>query len=522
MDTVTAPADRVERIPITLLDPSPLNPRKRFETAYLEDLKRSIESHKGVLVPMLGRPGKKGRVEIVDGERRFRALQDLAKVTNGEYGEAFRSALVVVRELTDGEVLEIQLVSAIQRQDLTPLEEARGYRDLIKSNPSRYSAAYIADKIGRSEKYVHDRMKLLDLIPVLQKLLDAERILVGHAELLAKLKPEDQERALDVPDRFNRGKGLWQDEHARLAIDDDEDGEPTAKNLYRGLKPVTVKELESWIAHHVRFDVEHMAAAAPLDFAAVKQEVDAAKAEPGRGKKVIAITHEYRVSDDARDDKERTFGRESWERADGKDGSKICDHSVLGVFVAGPGQGTTLRVCVNRDKCLVHWGKVIRDREKNQKLRVQGKGGQANQREAATEAKRREEAAARQRAQEAWKKLEPLIEAAAISQIKSIKALTSAQARWIFDDASLDLYSSVTTLKKHLGSDWHKNLAAGLMVLAIEGGYYESFDEFVKDTAKPLGLDIKKLEAVRDKHAPNPGPETAAAPAKKVAKARTR
>lgn len=358
------------------LSPSPLNPRTHFDD--LDDLAANIRVH-GVLVPLLvrSRPDQTG-LEIVDGERRYRAAQLAGNV---------HELPVVERDLEDDQVLEIQLLSAIQRQALTPLEEARGYRRLIDSNRSKYSAAYIADRIGRSEKYVVDRMRLLQLIPALQQLLDAERIGVAHAELLAKLKPEDQARAIDPgnPEKFGRERepgGLWQRTGATLAFEEDED-RTTDADPYAGLKPRTVKELEAWIARHVRFDVAHFAETAPLDFGETAIKVEAAQQEPGRGRKVIQITEDYRIDDDVKDPSQRVYGRQSWKRADGTEGtsrggrygetridSPTCEHSVLGVVVVGPGYGTAYAVCIARDKCKVHWKAEIREREKRAKERA--------------------------------------------------------------------------------------------------------------------------------------------------------
>ena len=365
--------------PLTDLVPSPLNPRKHFDD--LADLADNIRVH-GVLVPLLvrARPDQTG-LEIVDGERRYRAAQLAGNVD---------ALPVVERELEDDQVLEIQLLSAIQRQALTPLEEARGYRRLIDSNRSKYSAAYIADRIGRSEKYVVDRMRLAQLIPALQQLLDAERIGVAHAELLAKLKPEDQARAIDPGAKMGRYDlrkapgGLWTDVGATLEFDLDDENKHEGADPYAGLKPVTVKELEAWIARHVRFDVDYAAQTAPLDFGDTAIKVEAAAQQPGRGKKVIQITEDYRIDDDVKDPTQRVYGRHSWKRADGTEGtsrggrygekridSPTCEHSVLGVVVVGPGYGTAYPVCIARDKCRVHWKAEMREREKRAKERAQ-------------------------------------------------------------------------------------------------------------------------------------------------------
>jgi hypothetical protein len=103
-------------------------------------------------------------------------------------------------------------------------------------------------------------------------------------------------------------------------------------------------------------------------------KVEEAAASLAAARRSSPITHEYRVADDARDESERTYGSQSWKRADGKEKSKTCEHSVLGVVVAGDGQGETLQVCVAATSASVHFGDVIKQREKNQKLRDSGKG----------------------------------------------------------------------------------------------------------------------------------------------------
>ena len=495
MAPATVTLDRItfgRMVPIGDLFPSPLNPRKRFTAASLADLTANIQKRGEVIVPMILRThtGKKGpQCEIVDGERRFRAAT-AAGVT--QLPAIFRD------DLTDGEVIEIQILSAIQRQELTPLEEAAGFKALIDSNKALYSATYIADRVGRSEKWVWDRMKLLDLIPILKQLLDADRILVGHAELLAKLKPEDQERAVEWTAGSRPGEGLWQRESGRLAIGDDDVADPAPRNLYAGLKPVTVKELEGWIARHVRFDVEHMAAAAPLEFAEVATVVAAAEAVPGRGKKVISITNDYRVDDDAKDHAERTYGQASWQRADGQEKSKTCEHSVLGVFVAGPGYGTTLQVCINRDKCPVHFGDVIKARKKNQKLRQQGKGGQAAQREQAGREQQEQTRRAEEAARKVWDSLKPKAVAAIDAHVATLPMKTL-----------IPLLAKVDGLKVKTAEELIRALATK------HASQSQWSADYLARCAKPYGFDLVAwIKAQRTTPVPTKAATTAPAPVK--------
>jgi hypothetical protein len=198
--------------------------------------------------------------------------------------------------------------------------------------------------------------------------------------------------------------GAFTGDHSRDYDEDDEDltGDymddeaPFSLEAYKDVKPTSVRELNSWIARNVRFNVEHAAAAAPLEYAALGQRVAEAAAKPGRGKKVIPITFEHYVQPEARDD-ERTYGPRSFKFADGQphrdydsyktETSKTCEHAVLGVVAAGGRHyGQAFEVCIARDKCQVHWKKEIADRAKNQKLRDSGEGKKADKNDAKQQA----------------------------------------------------------------------------------------------------------------------------------------
>lgn len=383
-------------VPLTDLYPSPSNPRKHFDG--LNELALSL-SRKGVEIPLIvrRRPTAQGDLEIVDGERRYKAAL--------QAGLQFMP--VIHRDqMSDADVLEMQLENALQRSDLTPLEEARGIKALIKSAAA--TPAEIAKRMSRSERFIADRIRLLELVPELQQLLDQGRIGIEHAERLAKLTKDQQKTAL-ASGNDGRTGGLWADEGDTLDFDTQNEADP-----YAGLKVVTVKELEAWIARHVRFDVDRMAETAPLEFAAVKRQVDLATAKPGRRKPVIEITHDHHLRDDVKDPARRVYGPMSWRRADGtvyvddrgkEQTAKTCEASVLGVVAVGPEYGTAFQVCIARDTCQVHFGSEIREREKNRKLRESGDGAKAN----AREAKSRDRQAEQQKRAEAERKADNLL-----------------------------------------------------------------------------------------------------------------
>lgn len=401
-----APAE-FKLVPIADITPSKTNPRTHFNEEYLQQLGASI-SEKGIIEPLIVRPSG-SRLEIVAGECRYRAA-GLASLTH---------LPCIVRSLTDEQALEIQIIENLHRKDLTPLEEASGFRALIKTNPDKHSATTIAARIGKSPTWVWDLMKLLDLVPEAKELLDQGRMNVNHAILIARLKPTEQTRVIDPEDG-----GLFEDER-RLHFDDHNSPHP-----YTDMKPVTVRELATWINDHVRFDAKQMAKAAPLQFEAVAEKLDEAAARPGRGKKVIPITRDHHVQDSAKDASERTFGPRSWKRADGTQktteggygkpwvDSPTCDYSVMGCIVVGPGQGEAFEVCIARDRCKVHWGKELKEKASRQRQSSNGTAKTAGKSKWQIDQEREAE---RRRKQEArWKTVGPALKKATYAKLEKV------------------------------------------------------------------------------------------------------
>lgn len=176
-------------IAIADLFPSPTNPRKRFDVAKLNELAESIKAQ-GVLQPILARAELKadksdtlvptGRYEIIAGERRWRASK-IAELTE---------APVLVRQLTDQQVLHAQVIENLQRDDLHQLEEAEGYERLLGTKDAdgkHYTAETIAAEIGKSRAYVYARLKLLDLCKEVRDALFAGTIGAEVALLVARI-----------------------------------------------------------------------------------------------------------------------------------------------------------------------------------------------------------------------------------------------------------------------------------------------------------------------------------------------
>lgn len=157
---------------------NPYQPRTRMSEASLEDLRQSI-SEKGVLQPVILRR-KAGRYELVAGERRLRAakLADLHTIP------------ALVRQVTDAEALEIALVENLQREDLNPLDEARGYRELIKR--FKFTQEDLAKKMGRDRSTIANALRLLNLPDEVKRGLEDGKVTVGHARALLGLTDEKQ------------------------------------------------------------------------------------------------------------------------------------------------------------------------------------------------------------------------------------------------------------------------------------------------------------------------------------------
>lgn len=167
----------VTRLPVDLLAPSPFQPRRYFEPMALAELASSI-AEKGVLQPLLVRPNpnKPGHYEIIAGERRWRASQQ-AQV---------HEVPVHVTDLSDAEVLEVALIENLQRQDLSPVEEARGYRKLL--NEFGHTQERVAEVVGKSRTHVANLVRLLSLPESVQNLLDTGEITIGQARPLIGLE----------------------------------------------------------------------------------------------------------------------------------------------------------------------------------------------------------------------------------------------------------------------------------------------------------------------------------------------
>jgi ParB family chromosome partitioning protein len=178
-------ATEYRNLPLNVLIESTTNPRRIFSDVALKELAESIRVQ-GVLSPLLVRPLTGQNFEIVAGARRYRAAQ------------IAEAATVPVRivNLTDAEAMEAALIENLQRRDVHPLEEAQGFHALLNLEEPKHTVEQIGAKVGKPPAYIATRARLTELIPAVVEAFYAEEIGIGHALLLARLQPAQQEAAL--------------------------------------------------------------------------------------------------------------------------------------------------------------------------------------------------------------------------------------------------------------------------------------------------------------------------------------
>ncbi len=163
---------------ISEIEPNKSQPRREFDEAALTELAESISQH-GVLQPLLVRPIADGGYQIVAGERRWRASR-MAGLTE---------VPVVIRELTDKETMEFALIENLQREDLTPVEEAMGFRQLIEEYSM--SQEQLSKIVGKSRPAIANALRLLNLPEDILSLVSKGKISAGHARTLLSLRSYD-------------------------------------------------------------------------------------------------------------------------------------------------------------------------------------------------------------------------------------------------------------------------------------------------------------------------------------------
>ena len=184
--TLTGESNGVSTLPISEVEPDAEQPRKQFEETALAELADSIGEH-GVLQPIVVRPNPQGGYKIVAGERRWRAAR-LAGLTE---------IPALIKELSDEAAMEIALIENLQREDLDPLEEAMGYKQLMER--CHYTQEKAAKQLSKSRSAIANSLRLLNLPEKTVAYLREGKLTAGHAKAVLSLStPELQQKAADA------------------------------------------------------------------------------------------------------------------------------------------------------------------------------------------------------------------------------------------------------------------------------------------------------------------------------------
>ena len=163
----------LRELPVGTIKPNPFQPRREFDPAALDELASSIEAS-GLLQPIVVRSGKSG-YELIAGERRWRAVQKLG----------WSKVPAVVKDVDDQSLLTLALIENLQRDDLSPVDEARGYQRLIEE--FQLAQGEVARLVGRNRSTVANSLRLLQLPADVQSLLQDKSLSEGHGRALLGL-----------------------------------------------------------------------------------------------------------------------------------------------------------------------------------------------------------------------------------------------------------------------------------------------------------------------------------------------
>lgn len=181
-DFTMNPAQAPSTLPISQVESYAGQPRKNFDQEKLEELAESIRQH-GIIQPLTVRKLSSGYYQIIAGERRWRAAR-LAGLTE---------VPAVIIEADDRKAMELAMIENLQREDLSPMEEAEGYKILVENYGMTQEQA--AQRVGKSRSAVANALRLLALSPALRQMVEDGHLSAGHARALLPLSPALQEQA---------------------------------------------------------------------------------------------------------------------------------------------------------------------------------------------------------------------------------------------------------------------------------------------------------------------------------------
>ncbi len=234
IEEVDATKDVIVEIALTDLRPNPYQPRKTFDEDTLKELAKSIEQS-GVFQPIIVRQSKVKGYEIIAGERRFRASKLAKKAT----------IPAIIKDFDEETMMQVAVLENLQREDLSPLEEAKAYEMLMEN--LQLTQVELAEKLGKSRPYIANYLRLLTLPDVIKDLLQKETLSMGQARTLLSVK--DKKEMLRLANRAVK-EGLTVRQLENLVGQLNESTQKKKKKEQTP-KPFYIKETEEKLQHQL-------------------------------------------------------------------------------------------------------------------------------------------------------------------------------------------------------------------------------------------------------------------------------
>ncbi len=204
------PVHQVENIPLSQIYPSASNPRKTFDKEYIAELAKSMKPPIGLLQPItlrkLEQKGQTTIYEIAFGERRYQAAKLLG----------WETIPSMIRNIADDELLALQIIENLQREDVNPIDEAVAFKTLLKTE----NLEWLASRIHKTKKYIIDRLKLNELIPEAIDNVRSGILPIGHAVTISKLSFADQKVCLQKCIGHDYFGKATKDDYCKVPLED--------------------------------------------------------------------------------------------------------------------------------------------------------------------------------------------------------------------------------------------------------------------------------------------------------------
>lgn len=216
--------EEVKKIPIDLIVPNRFQPRTVFDDDRIEELSRTIHTH-GIIQPIVVREFENGQFEIIAGERRWRAMKKLG----------WDEVPAIVKNLNDTETASVALIENLQREELSPIEEAVAYGKLLELHNLTQEA--LAQRLGKGQSTVANKLRLLKLPQPVQDALLSKAITERHARSLIPLKnPEKQVKLLEEIIEKNLNVKQTEDRVIRLLEQNNSKPKPKRKAFSKDMR----------------------------------------------------------------------------------------------------------------------------------------------------------------------------------------------------------------------------------------------------------------------------------------------